>query len=72
MDIKEEITKIVNKLKDDDDLLEQFKKNPVKAIENLIGVDLPDDMVEKIVAGVKSKMAIDDVSDVVNKLKKLF
>lgn len=72
MDIKEEITKIVNKLKDDDALLEQFKKNPVKAIEKLIGVDLPDDMVEKIVAGVKSKMAIDDVSDVVNKLKKLF
>ena len=72
MDIKEQIAKIVDRLKEDEDLLEQFKKNPVKAVEKLIGVDLPDDIIEKIIAGVKGKIAIDDVSDVVDKLKKLF
>ena len=48
MDIKAEITKIVDKLKDDEKLLEKFKKDPVKAVESIIGIDLPDDILEKV------------------------
>ena len=72
MDIKELIEKAVNKIRDDDALQAQFKKDPVKALEKLLGIDLPDDIMEKVVAGVKAKISIDDLSDAVGLLKKLF
>ena len=46
MDIKEKIEEIAEKILKDDALQKQFKKEPVKAIEKLLGVDLPDDVVE--------------------------
>ena len=70
MDIKEQIESIVEKLQKDKALQAQFKKDPVKAVEKLLGVDLPDDMVEKVVAGVKAKLSLDDVSGFVGNLKK--
>lgn len=72
MDIKEQIEKIVEKVQKDDALQAQFKKDPIKAVEKVLGVDLPDDVIEKIVAGVKAKISVDKVSDVANALKKLF
>lgn len=72
MDIKAEITKIVDKLKDDDKLLEKFKKDPVKAVESIIGIDLPDDILEKVVDGVKAKISLDKAGDILGGLKKLF
>ena len=70
MDIKEQIESIVEKLQKDKALQAQFKKDPVKAVEKLLGVDLPDDLVEKVVAGVKAKLSLDDVSGIVGNLKK--
>ena len=70
MDIKEQIESIVEKLQKDKALQAQFKKDPVKAVEKLLGVDLPDDRVEKVVAGVKAKLSLDDVSGIVGNLKK--
>ena len=72
MDIKAEITKIVDKIKDDEKLLEKFKKDPVKAVESIIGVDLPDDVIEKVVDGVKAKISLDKAGDLLGGLKKLF
>ncbi len=72
MDIKAKITELVDKIKNDKDLQAQFKKDPVKAVEKLLGVDLPDDMVEKIVDGVKAKLTADKLSDGLGALKKLF
>ena len=72
MDIKEQIEKIVDKIKDDDALQAQFKKDPIKAVEKLLGVDLPDDIMEKIVAGVKAKISVDNLGDALGALKKLF
>ena len=72
MDIKEQIEKIVDKIKNDDALKAQFKKDPIKAVEKLLGVDLPDDLMEKVVAGVKAKLSLDDLSDAAGFLKKLF
>ena len=72
MDIKEQIEKIVEKVQKDDVLRAQFKKDPIKAVEKVLGVDLPDDVIEKNVAGVKAKISIDKVSDVADVLKKLF
>lgn len=72
MDIKEKINEIVEKIQKDDALKAQFEKEPVKAIEKVLGVDLPDDIVEKVVDGVKAKIKIDSVSDIADKLKNLF
>ena len=72
LDIKAEIKKLVDKIQDDPKLMEQFKTEPIKAVEKLLGVDLPDDVIEKIVAGVKAKLSVDKLSDAAGLLKKLF
>lgn len=72
MDIKEKISEIVEKIMKDEKMQEQFKKDPVKAVEKLLDVDLPDDLIEKIVDGVKAKMTADKLSDAAGFLKKLF
>ena len=72
MDIKAKINEVVEKVTSDKAMKEKFEKNPVKAIEDILGVDLPDDAVEKIVDGVKAKVAVDSISDVASKFKKLF
>jgi len=72
MDIKELIEKAVKKIQSDKALQAQFKKDPVKALEKLLGVDLPDDIMEKVVAGVKAKISLDDLGDALGALKKLF
>ena len=72
MDIKAKIEEIVEKIKNDDSLMEQFKEDPIKAVEKLIGIDLPDDIIEKIVDGVKAKITTDKLSSALGALKKLF
>ncbi|MBP5282109.1 MAG: hypothetical protein J6Z22_06385 [Lachnospiraceae bacterium] len=71
-DIKEQITKVVEKVTKDEKLMDQFKKDPVKAVESVIGVDLPDDMVNKVVDGVKAKISIDKLGGIANSLKNIF
>ncbi len=69
-DIKEMITKLVDKVKNDPEIAKLFKEDPVKAVEKVLGVDLPDDMIEKVVDGVKAKINIDSAAGVLGKLKK--
>ena len=72
MDIKAKSNEVVEKVTSDKAMKEKFEKNPVKAIEDILGVDLPDDAMDKIVDGVKAKVAVDSISDVASKFKKLF
>ena len=72
MDIKEKIEEVVNKLKSNPALLKKFDKEPVKVLEELLGVDLPDDLVEKLIDGVKIKLAATKVGDALEGLGKLF
>lgn len=72
MDIKEQITGTVEKITKDKTLMDQFQKDPIKTVEKVMGVDLPDDTVKKIVDGVKSKINVDKVSDALGGIKKLF
>ncbi len=72
MDIKEKIEELVEKIKKDDSLMDDFKKDPVKVVEKLVGVDLPDDMIEKVVDGIKAKVTADKISGAMDSLKKLF
>lgn len=72
MDIKEKINEAVEKITKNKSLQEQFQKEPIKAIEGILGVDLPDDVIMKIVDGVKAKISVDKVSGALDSLKKLF
>lgn len=50
------------------------EKDPVKAVEKVTGLDLPDDKINKVVKEVSSKVSVDDVKDkvedVISKIKK--
>ena len=59
MDIKAKIEEVVKKLTSDKDLLEKFEKNPVSVIEELVGIDLPDDQVNQLIDGIKAKLKLD-------------
>ena len=72
MDIKEKVEAIIEEIKNNPNIKKEFEKEPVKVIEKLIGVDLPDDVVEKIIDGVKAKITVDNVSKIAGALKDLF
>lgn len=61
--MKEKIDEIVKKIQNDPKLLEKFQKNPVSAVEGIIGVDLPDDQINGFVDAVKAKINIDDIGN---------
>jgi len=70
--VKEKIEELVAKIQEDESLGKLFKEDPIKAVEKILDTDLPDDLVKKIVAGVKAKLGIEDVKDIFGTLKKLF
>lgn len=72
MDVKEQISKVAEEISKNPNIKEQFEKEPVKVIEKMIGIDLPDDIVMKIIDGVKAKLTVDGVSKVADTLKGLF
>ena len=48
MDIKAKALELVEKIKNDPALLKQFRENPVKVVETIIGMDLPDDQINQL------------------------
>lgn len=72
MDIMEQVKKAVEGISKDKKLQEQFQKEPVKALESVLGMDLPDDVVNQVIQGVKAKLTADNVSGAVDVLKGLF
>ena len=72
MDIKEQISKVVEEISRNPNIKEQFEKEPVKVIEKITGLDLPDDMVMKIIEGVKAKLTVDSVARVADTIKGIF
>lgn len=68
MDIKAKIDEIVNKVKDDKNFASEFSADPVKAVEKVLGVDLPDDQINKLIDGVKAKIAASGIMDKVGGL----
>ena len=45
MDIKGKIGEITDKVKNDKDFTKDLASNPVRAVEKVTGVDLPDDKI---------------------------
>ena len=54
MDLNAQIRQLAESFAKDSALRAQFQQNPAKAVEKLLGVDLPDDAIQQIVQGVKA------------------
>ena len=72
MDIKAKIEEIVKKLTSDKNLMTKFERNPVSVIEELVGIDLPDAQINQLIDGIKAKIKLDQVGDVLGGIGKLF
>lgn len=55
-----------------EELAQKIQKDPIKTVEKLLGVDLPDDELQPLVTGIKAKLAATDIGDKLEGLKKLF
>lgn len=63
MDIQKIINEVLEKLQGDEGLLAKFKKEPVKTLEGIIGIDLPDEKIDAVVKGIMAKINLDDVAE---------
>ena len=70
--LKKMINEIVDKIKSDKGFAKKFKSDPIKAVESVLGVDLPNDQINKVVDGVKAKISLDNAGDLLSKAKGLF
>ena len=68
MDIKAKAAELVEKIKSDPALLKQFRENPVKVVETLLGVDLPDDQINRLAELIKAKIDLDKVGSLLGGL----
>ena len=72
MDIKGKIQQAAAALMKDKNLRKQFDTNPTAVIEELVGVDLPDEIVNQIIAGVRAKLASDKLGCMLSGLGEIF
>lgn len=72
MDVKAKIEELAAKLQKDPALLQSFQKDPVKTLERLTGVDLPEEQLQPLVTGIKAKLAASGLGEALGGLKKLF
>ena len=72
MDIKSKIDEIVTKVKSDKDFAAKFSSDPVKAVESVIGIDLPDDQIKGLIQGVKAKISLAQAGGLMDSFKKIF
>lgn len=68
--IKDKAEELVKKIQSNPALLKQFRENPVKVVEDLIGIDLPDDQIKQVAELVKAKIDMDKVGDLLGGLFK--
>lgn len=62
MDIQKIITDVLAKLEGDDNLIAKFTADPVKTLEGLLNVDLPDDQINAVIDAIKAKLNLNDTA----------
>ena len=72
MDIKKMIEEAVEKIRKNPELLTKLDNEPIPVLEKLLGMDLPDELVEQLIDGIKAKLAVENVGDVLGSLGGLF
>lgn len=71
-DVKAKVEELAGRIQKDPAMLKSFQDDPVKTVEKLTGVDLPDDQLKPVVAGIKAKLAAGELGGKLDGLKKLF
>ena len=71
-DVKAKIDELVGKIQKDPAKLKSFQDDPIKTVEKLVGVDLPDEQLKPLVAGIKAKLTVGDLGGKLDGLKNLF
>lgn len=66
-DIKKIIDQAAEKLQGNDKLMEEFKSDPIKAIEGLVGVNIPEEHIKAVVTAVKAKLMGDEGKEFLEK-----
>lgn len=72
MDIQSQITKLVKQITADKNVVNQFKKDPVKTVQSLINIDIPSEQLNKIIEGINAKIKVDQTKDVLGKAQQFF
>lgn len=72
VDIKKKAEELVAKIQSNPALLKEFRENPVKVVEELTGIDLPDDQIKQLAELVKAKIDLDKVGDLLGGIGGLF
>ena len=71
-DVKAKIDELVGKIQKDPAMLKSFQDDPIKTVEKLVGIDLPDEQLKPLVAGIKAKLTAGNLGGKLDGLKKLF
>lgn len=70
MDIKKNVEQLVQKLQKNPKLLEEFKNNPIPVVEQLVGMDLPDDQIKQMAELIKARIDLDKMGNLLGGLFK--
>ncbi|NCC82956.1 MAG: hypothetical protein EOM03_02370 [Clostridia bacterium] len=57
MDFGDKVQAIVTRIREDKDFKDKFFSKPVETLEEVLGINLPDEQVEAVVEKVKAKLA---------------
>ncbi len=69
--IMDKVEELAKKIGGDKELLAAFTKDPVKTLESKLGVDLPDEQIEKLADGIKAKLKLDKAGGLLGGIGKL-
>ncbi len=71
-ELKEKVEEIVEKIKSDKTIAAKFQKDPIATVEELLGMDLPNDQIMAAVEFIKAKIDLDKLGNALGGLKGLF
>ncbi len=71
-ELKEKAEELIEKIKNDKDIAAKFQKDPVATVEELLGIDLPNDQIMAVAEFIKTKINMDKLGNALGGLKGLF
>ena len=70
--LKDKAEEIIDKIKNDKNIAAKWQKDPISTVEELVGIDLPNDQVQALVDFIKAKIDMDKIGNALGGLKGLF
>lgn len=68
MDIQKLVSEALEQLSGNKDLRKAFDIDPVKVLEKILKVDLPDKEVKAVIKAIQAKLDIDDAAEAAGKI----